>query len=136
MADKIAFEIVTPDRRVLNLDVDEVVLPSANGSMGVLFGHAPTLCELDVGEVSYRNGEERTFLAVSGGFAEVLRDKVNILARTTEAADEIDLDRAQKAKATAEAGLKGDAAADDFEHAEVKLKRALCRLNVHARGRN
>ena len=134
MADKIAFEIVTPDRRVLNLDVDEVVLPSANGSMGVLFGHAPTLCELDVGEVSYRNGKERTFLAVSGGFAEVLRDKVNILARTTEVADEIDLERAQQAKATAETNLKGDAGDAAFQHAEIKLKRALCRLNVHARG--
>jgi len=136
MADKIAFEIVTPDRRVLSLEVDEVVLPSANGSMGVLYGHAPTLCELDVGEVSYRSGQERTFLAVSGGFAEVLRDKVSILARTSEAADEIDLERAQRAKAAAEANLKTEASGDTIGHAEVKLKRALCRLNVHARGRN
>ena len=133
MADKIVLEIVTPDRRVLSLDVDEVVLPSANGSMGVLFGHAPTLCELDVGEISYRDGRDRTFLAVSGGCAEVLRDKVNILARTTEVAEEIDLDRAQRARTAAETNLKGDAT---FRHAEVKLKRALCRMNVHARGQN
>ncbi len=125
MADKIVLEIVTPDRRVLSLDVDEVVLPSANGSMGVLYGHAPTLCELDVGEVSYRIGQDRKYLAVSGGFAEVLRDKVNVLARTTEEAGEIDLDRAQRAKAAAEASL-----------AAVKLKRALCRIAVYARGRN
>jgi len=136
MADKIVLEIVTPDRRVLSLDVDEVVLPSANGSMGVLFGHAPTLCELDVGEVSYRDGRDRTFLAVSGGFAEVLRDKVNILARTTEVAEEIDLDRAQRAKVAAETDLKSNAADATFRHAEVKLKRALCRVNVHARGQN
>jgi F-type H+-transporting ATPase subunit epsilon len=135
MADKIAFEIVTPDRRVLSLDVDEVVLPSANGSMGVLFGHAPTLCELDVGEVSYRNGKDRTFLAVSGGFAEVLRDRVSILARTTEMAEEIDLDRAQRAKLAAENNLKSDET-DTLRLAEVKLKRALCRMNVHARARN
>ena len=135
MADKIAFEIVTPDRRVLNLDVDEVVLPSANGSMGVLFGHAPTLCELDIGEVSYRNGKDRTFLAVSGGFAEVLRDGVSILARTTEMAEEIDLDRAQRAKVAAENNLKSDET-DTLRLAEVKLKRALCRMNVHARTRN
>ncbi len=125
MADKIVLEVVTPDRRVLSLDVDEVVLPSANGSMGVLYGHAPTLCELDVGEVSYRIGQDRKYLAVSGGFAEVLRDKVNVLARTTEEAGEIDLDRAQRAKAAAEASL-----------AAVKLKRALCRIAVYARGRN
>ena len=136
MADKIQLEIVTPERRVLSLGVDEVVLPSANGSMGVLFGHAPTLCELDVGEVSYRNGQDRTFLAVSGGFAEVLRDKVNILARTTEVADEIDLERAQRAKAAAETNLKSDTATDITGLAEIKLKRALCRMNVHERGRN
>ena len=135
MADKIELEIVTPDRMVLSLGVDEVVLPSANGSMGVLHGHAPTLCELEVGEVSYRNGQDRTFLAVSGGFAEVLRDRVNILARTTEAADEIDLERAQRARATAEANLKSDAV-DTAQLAEIKLKRAVCRMNVHARGRN
>jgi F-type H+-transporting ATPase subunit epsilon len=136
MADKIVLEIVTPDRRVLSLDVDEVVLPSANGSMGVLYGHAPTLCELDVGEVSYRNGQDREYLAVSGGFAEVLRDKVNVLARTTEAANEIDLDRAQQAKAAAEANLKIDDNEAIFNRAEVKLKRALCRINVHTRARN
>jgi F-type H+-transporting ATPase subunit epsilon len=132
MADKIELEIVTPDRRVLSLGVDEVVLPSTNGSMGVLYGHAPTLCELDVGEVSYRNGQDRTFLAASGGFAEILRGKVNILARTIEAADEIDLDRAQRAKSSAEANLKGDGE-DVMGLAEIKLKRALCRMNVHAR---
>ncbi len=134
MADKIVLEIVTPDRRVLSLDVDEVVLPSANGSMGVLYGHAPTLCELDVGEVSYRNGQDRKYLAVSGGFAEVLRDKVNILARTTEEAGEIDLDRAQRAKAAAEANLKSGADEAASGRAEVKLRRALCRIGVHARG--
>ena len=135
MADKIVLEIVTPDRRVLSLDVDEVVLPSANGSMGVLYGHAPTLCELDVGEVSYRAGQDRTYMAVSGGFAEVLRDKVNILARTTEQAGEIDLDRAQRAKTAAETNLKSDQT-DTLLRAEIKLKRALCRMNVHARARN
>jgi len=136
MVDKIVLEIVTPDRRVLNLDVDEVVLPSANGSMGVLYGHAPTLCELDVGEVSYRNGQDRQYLAVSGGFAEVLRDKINVLARTTEEAGEIDLDRAQRAKAAAEANLKRDDAEATYGRAAVKLKRALCRIDVHARARN
>ncbi len=103
--------------------------------MGVLYGHAPTLCELDVGEVSYRIGQDRKFLAVSGGFAEVLRDKVNVLARTTETAKEIDLDRAQRAKASAETTLKSDAT-EATGRAAVKLKRALCRIDVHARGRN
>ena len=133
MADKIALEIVTPDRRVLTLDVDEVVLPSANGSMGVLPNHAPLLAELGIGEVSYRVGGDRKFMAVSGGFAEVLRANVRILARTTESAGDIDLERAQKAKSLAEERLKSETD-DAFQHAEVKLKRALCRSGVHSRG--
>lgn len=132
MADKIALEIVTPDRRVLSLDVDEVVLPSANGSMGVLPNHAPLLAEIGIGEVSYRIGEERRFLAVSGGFAEVLRANVRILARTTESAEEIDLERAEKARITAETRMKSETD-DAFEHAEVKLQRALCRISVRGR---
>lgn len=133
MADKIELEIVTPDKRVLSLGVDEVVLPSANGSMGVLPGHAPLLCELDVGEVSYRTGQDRKFLAVSGGFAEILRQKVSILARTTESAEEIDLDRARKAKARAEEELDAKASDDSFRQAEIALKRALCRIDVHGK---
>jgi F-type H+-transporting ATPase subunit epsilon len=129
----IALEIVTPDRKVLSLDVDEVVLPSVNGSMGVLEGHAPTLCQLDAGEVSYRIGQDRKYLATSGGFAEVLRHRVNVLARTTEAAEDIDLERAERARADAESLLKSDAAVDRIRRAEIKLKRALCRINVHAR---
>ena len=132
----ITLEIVTPDRRVLSTDVDEVVLPSMNGSMGVLPGHAPLLCQLDVGEMSYRQGGERKYLAVSGGFAEILREKVSILARTSETAEEIDLDRAQKAKAAAEQGVQPGADPDAFARAEVALKRALCRIEVKARAGN
>jgi len=130
----IVLDIVTPDRKVLNLEVDEVVLPSKNGSMGVLEGHAPTLCELDVREVSYRIGQKRKYLATTGGFAEVLRDRVNILARTTEAAEDIDLERAKKARIDAEGQLKIDMPEDRFRRVEIRMKRALCRINVHARG--
>ena len=129
----IALEIVTPERRVLSLDVDEVVLPSVDGSMGVLPGHAPTLCQLDVGEMSYRQGQQRKYLALSGGFAEVLREKVRILARTTEAAEDIDLERARKAKKFAEESVKPRPGGMDVDHAAVKLRRALCRIQVHSR---
>ncbi len=129
----IVLEIVTPDRRVLSTDVDEVVLPSSAGSMGVLPGHAPLLCELGVGEMSYRQGSGRRYLAVSGGFAEVLREKVSILARTSEPAEDIDVERAQKAKASAEQELKVDVSGSAFRKAEIRLKRALCRISVHSR---
>ena len=132
----ITLEIVTPDRRVLSTDVDEVVLPSMNGSMGVLPGHAPLLCQLDVGEMSYRQGGARKYLAVSGGFAEILREKVSVLARTSETAEEIDLERATKARAAAEVRVKPGADPDTFSQAEVALKRALCRIQVRSRAGN
>jgi len=105
MADTFQLEITTPDRSVLDEQVQEVVLPGVEGYFGVLAGHAPMLAQLAVGEVSYRVGTQRKFLVVSGGYAEVLRDAVHVLARTAERADEIDLDRAVRAKERAEAEL-------------------------------
>ena len=133
MADKLKLEVVTPERSVLSQDVDEVVMPSVEGYFGVLPGHAPLLAQLDVGEVSYRVGNDRKFLAISGGYAEVLRTGVSVLARTAERADEIDVDRAKKAKDRAEARLKENLEPNDLERAEVKLKRAMSRISVHGR---
>ena len=113
--------------------VDEVVLPSMEGYMGVLPGHAPLLAQLDAGEVSYRVGSNRQYLAVSGGFAEVLRESVSVLATTCERADEIDLERAQRSRERAESGLKLESPEMEFRRAEARLKRALCRITVHGR---
>jgi F-type H+-transporting ATPase subunit epsilon len=135
MADKIAFEVVTPGRRVLAEDVDEVVLPSREGYMGVLSGHAPLLAMLDAGEVSFRVGSQQQYLSVSGGFAEVLRDAVSIMAATCEKSDEIDAERAERSRARAEAELKGQPSQDQFALAEARLKRALTRIRVHERSR-
>jgi len=130
MAERLAFEIATPERLVLEVEADEVVLPSVEGSMGVLPGHAPLLAALDVGEVSYRNGKERKHFAVSGGFAEVVRDGVRVLADTCEAADEIDVERAEKARSRAEERLRSQQAEIDFARAGAALNRALCRIRV------
>jgi F-type H+-transporting ATPase subunit epsilon len=133
MQDSIRLEIVTPERQVIDETVDEVVLPSVEGSMGVLPGHAPLLARLDPGEVSYRKGGTRRFLAISGGFAEVLRDSVSVLARTAEPAEEIDVERARRARADAEERLKGNVSEAEFRAAEVRLKRAVSRIQVHER---
>jgi len=130
MAEKLALQIVTPERQVLIEQVDDVILPSVDGYMGVLPGHAPLLAHLDVGEVSYRVGNQRHYLAVSGGFVEVLRESVSILATTCEKAEEIDLDRAQKAKDRAENELKPELPEADFRRFEARLKRALSRIQV------
>ena len=133
MADRLQLELVTPERAVLSDPVDEVVLPSVDGYMGVLPGHAPLLAQLDAGEVSYRVGGDRHYLAISGGYAEILRDSVSVLARTAERAEEIDVDRAKKAKDRAASALKTDLPPDDFSKAEVHLKRAISRIRVHGR---
>jgi F-type H+-transporting ATPase subunit epsilon len=123
--------IVTPHREVLSEQVDEVVLPSVVGSLGVLPGHAPLLAQLDVGVVSYRTGRERKYFAVTGGFAEILRGGVSIMARTCESAGEIDLERARNAETRARQALKGEIGSREFLQAELKLKRATSRITTH-----
>jgi F-type H+-transporting ATPase subunit epsilon len=135
MADRLQLRIVTPERETLVIEVDEVVLPSVEGSMGVLAGHAPLLAQLRIGEVSYRVGSERRYLAVSGGFAEVLRSEVSVLAETCEPAEAIDVERARRAKQTAEEALQSGASDQALAQAEVRLRRALNRLDIHGRAR-
>ena len=130
---QITLEVVTPERRVLELRVDEVVFPSKDGYMGVLAGHAPLLALVDIGELSYRIGKTRSFLAVSSGYAEVLRESVSIMAQTSEKAEEIDLARAERAKQRAESELKGPTPEDGFRHAELRLKRAISRIGARQR---
>jgi len=133
MAEKIEFEVVTPERQVLDLEVDEVVLPSLEGYMGVLPGHAPLLAALDIGELSYRIGKERHYLAVSNGFAEVLRDSVSVLAETCEMADEIDTERAERSKSQAEEELKANRSEHEFSLAEIRMRKALARIETRKR---
>jgi F-type H+-transporting ATPase subunit epsilon len=134
LPDKLNLEIATPDRLVISQPVDEVVLPSVEGYMGVLPGHAPLLARLDAGEIAYRVGQERRRLAVSGGFAEILRDGVQILAETCEPAEEIDIERARRDRERAEEQLRAGLAEHEFRTAEASLKRALARIRVHEQG--
>ena len=133
LPEKIRLEIVTPDHLVLTEGVDEVILPSVKGYMGVRPGHAPLLAHLEAGEIAYRIGSEEKYLACSGGYAEVLADSVSILAETAEPAAEIDVERAEQARERAENRLKGGDAEQDFTRAEVALKRAMSRIRVHGR---
>ncbi len=134
MPEKLALEIVTPERRVFSEAVDKVILPSVEGYMGVLYGHTPLLAQLDVGEITYRIGSTEKYFAVSGGFAEVLRDKVSVLAESCEPAHEIDVERAKRSRDEAEAAMKSDASEVEFERAEIRLERAVSRIRIHERG--
>jgi F-type H+-transporting ATPase subunit epsilon len=126
-------EFVTPERALVHEDVDEVEIPGEDGYFGVLPGHAPLLAALQPGELWYRRGGERHFAFVAGGFAEVLPDRVAILAQVAEKAEEIDIQRAEASKRRAEDRLARPTSDLDTARARVALLRSLMRLQVSAR---
>jgi F-type H+-transporting ATPase subunit epsilon len=131
MADTFQLEIVTPEKKVVETKTaEEVQIPGKNGYLGILPGHAPLITELSVGEIIYRENSTRQRLAVAWGFAEILPDKVTILAETAERPSEIDVDRARKAKERAEQRLAGGDPNIDVERALGALHRAQARLDV------
>jgi len=134
---KILLEIVTPDRALIREEVDEVVVPGSEGYLGVLPGHTPMLSMLKVGELWYRQGQEKHYLAVALGFVEVLPDHVTVLAQVGERAQDIDVERAERAKRRAEERLaQPTVAADlDFERARIAMMKSLIRLQVASRAR-
>ena len=129
MASTIRLELVTPERLVLSEEVDEVVLPGYEGEFGVLPGHTQYLAILNIGMLWYRKGSAKTRIALGGGFAEVNHDRVVVMADTAERADEIDVERAQRARDRAEARLK-ELSLDDETYAKAyaELQRALVRM--------
>jgi F-type H+-transporting ATPase subunit epsilon len=129
-------EFVTPARTIVHGDVDEVELPGEDGYFGVLPGHAPLLAALKTGQIWYRKGADKTFAFVDGGFAEVLQDRVSVLAQVAERAEDIDTARAEAAKRRAEERLSRPTVADfDAERARIALLRAITRLSVSRQGR-
>jgi len=130
MPDTFQLEIVTPEKLVVNEAVEEAQIPGLGGYLGILPGHAPLLTELAVGIITYRAQGVTRSLSVAWGFAEVLPDKVTMLAETAERPDEIDVARAQKAKERAEQLLKSNDPQLDYDRAQDALQRAETRLKV------
>jgi F-type H+-transporting ATPase subunit epsilon len=131
MADTFQLEIVTPEKQVVkDVAAEEAQIPGLNGYLGILPGHAPLISELKAGELSYKASGTTHKLAVAWGFVEVLPDKVTILAETAERPKEIDVARAEKAKARAEERLKSSNPDIDYDRAEDALERAETRLKV------
>ncbi|RPH63904.1 MAG: F0F1 ATP synthase subunit epsilon [Acidobacteria bacterium] len=131
----LTLEIVTPERPLIREQVDEVIVPAADGSLGVLPGHTPLLARLDIGQLSYRKGQETFYLLVAFGFAEILPDRVTILAQTAEKAGEIDLKRAETARDRAQERLARPTMEMDFERARIAMMKALVRPPVASRAR-
>src|SRR5581483_9044807 len=128
-------EIVSAERSLVNETVDEVQIPGTNGYLGILPGHTPLLTTLQVGQLWYRQGQEKHYLSIAFGFAEVQPDRVTILAQVAERADEIDVARAETAKKRAEERLAKPTVDMDFELARIALLKALVRLQVASRAR-
>ncbi len=135
MADTFKLEIVTPEKKVVDTAAEEVQIPGTNGYLGVLPGHAPLITELAVGEITFRENSTEQRLAVAWGFAEVLPEKVTILAETAERPSEIDVERARKAKERAEQRLASGDTNVDVKRALDALHRAESRLDVAAKGK-
>ncbi|HKO04174.1 MAG TPA: F0F1 ATP synthase subunit epsilon [Candidatus Acidoferrales bacterium] len=130
---KLTLEVVTPDRQVLHEQVDSVQLPGRDGELGILPGHAPLLTELGAGALSFRKGAETHYATALGGFAEVLGDRVIVLAERSELAEEIDLGRAEAAQKRALKRLQEKTGEVDFQRAQLALQRSLTRLQVAPR---
>ncbi|MEO5894861.1 MAG: F0F1 ATP synthase subunit epsilon [Vicinamibacterales bacterium] len=129
----IDLQIVTPERLIVQEQVDEVEIPGSEGYFGVLPGHTPLLASLAVGELWYRRGQDKTYLSVAFGFAEVLPDRVTILARLAERAEDIDSERAQAAQKRAQERITSPANDMDYERARVALMKSMMRLQVSSR---
>jgi F-type H+-transporting ATPase subunit epsilon len=135
LPESIELIVVTPERQLLRETVVEVTIPGLDGELGILPGHAPLITELGIGELHYRTttASQPILLAVLRGFAEVLPDRVTILAETAERAEEIDVARAEAAKARAEQRLSSHDANIDWDRATISLQRALIRIQVARR---
>jgi F-type H+-transporting ATPase subunit epsilon len=133
---KLTLEIVTPERSLVTEQVDEVQLPGAEGYFGVLPGHTPMLAALQVGELWYRIGQEKHYLAIAFGFVEVLPERVTVLAQIAERPEDIDVSRAEAAKTRAAERLaRGPQPEMDFERARIAMMKSLVRLQVATKAR-
>ena len=131
----LTFELVTPDRALVREAVDEVQIPGMEGSLGVLPGHTPLLTTLQIGELWFRLGEEKFYVSVAFGFAEVLPDHVTILAQVAERAEDVDMARAEEAQRRAHERLDRTSGDIDFERARIALMKSLIRLQVSSKVR-
>ena len=138
MADRLELEVVTPEKLVLRESVDEVIVPGLGGELGILPDHTPLISQIQSGVLTYRKGAEKKSLHVSGGFVEILPDRVAVLAEVAETPEEIDYQRAQEAKSRAEKQLAssahGSASAQgaelDIEAIKEKLQKAITRIEL------
>lgn len=131
----IRLEIVTAERQIYSDDVDVLVAPGIDGELAILPNHAPLLTVLKPGEILVRQNSQETYMAVTGGFLEVMNNKITILADAAEEADEIDLERAEQAILRAQEQIASVDSDIDLERAMAGLQRSRARVSVARRRR-
>ena len=131
MAAKFKLEVVTLEKKLLEKEVESVILPTSLGETGIMANHIPMVTALEPGELKFRVGEEFLFYAVSGGFAEIRPDRVLVLADAAEHAEEIDEQKAEEARKKAEETMKRkDLPVEEFEEAAAALRRSIMMLKI------
>ncbi len=131
MADDLTLEIVTPERMAFSGNVEEVTIPGTEGEFGVLRGHEALLSSVDIGQLNFTRNNKKVYFAVNTGYAEVTSNKVTILIETAERSDQIDVNRARKAKDNAEDRLAKIAKDnEEYEKMSAALARAITRISV------
>jgi len=134
LPENIELEIVTPERHLLHDTVQWVEIPGKEGYLGVLPGHAPLITELGIGVLNYRKGSEKRFLTIIDGYAEVLPDRVIVLAEVSERAEEINVERSREAAEKAKVEIAKTSTGDEeWQRASLALQRALVRLQAAAK---
>jgi F-type H+-transporting ATPase subunit epsilon len=128
MSQKLTLSIVTPEKKLVEEEVDQVNVPGTEGDLGILYDHAPILTNLRSGQLSYEKDGETVSLVVSGGYLEVTDNRVTVLAETGEFLHEIDRERAERALADAEKLLLTNLSEEEFIETQKKLFRAVARL--------
>ena len=130
MAKKILLEVVTPEKMLLSRDVDMVIAPGTEGEFGVLPGHCHFLSTLRIGELRYQIGDIWHYMSVLWGFAEVTPTKVTVMAEVAEKAEDIDVNRAQKAVESAEQRLQAGGLPSEVRDAQITLEKARLRKKI------
>lgn len=135
MAGTILLEVVTPEKLLLSLQVDEIIAPGSEGEFGVLPGHCHFLSTLRIGELRYRIGDQTDSMAVLWGFAEVTPTKVTVMAEIAEKAEDIDVERATAKVADAERRLQAGGLPSEVKEAQISLEKAHLRKKIAERAR-
>ncbi|MBP3888865.1 MAG: F0F1 ATP synthase subunit epsilon [Cellulosilyticum sp.] len=130
MANTMKLQIITPMRTILDEEVESVILHTTEGEMCVLYDHEPTVTLLGYKDLTYTQGGQKKKATALGGFAEITKDRITVLTDASELADEIDLERAQRAKERAEKRLASKEANIDHLRAEIALRKAIARINL------